>query len=118
MVTYTPPQLQGSGSLGENIDSGVTKTLTFTNNVITTNYFTLETTPNPSGFYINDSSPQNINGSWVISYSRLSEFISSSYIDSVVMPSGNSSLTFTPSNNVIGSTYYLKGTGNLTLTVS
>jgi len=117
MATYTPSQLQGSGSLGENINSGVTKTFAFNNNAPATNYFTFETIPNADGFYTG-SSPRNIDGSWIVSSSMLPGFISSSYIASVVVPPGNSSLTFTPSNNVIGATYYLKGTGNMTLTIS
>ena len=118
MATYTPLQLQGSGSLGENINSSVTKTFTFANAASATNYFTLETIPNPSGFYVSGSTPRNVDGSWVVSSSILLGFITSSYIASVVVPPGNSSLTFTPSNNVVGTTYYLKGTGDLTLTIS
>jgi len=118
MATYTPSQLQGLGSLGENINSGVTKTFTFNNNAPTTNYFTLETIPNASGFYVSGSTPRNIEGSWIVSASMLPGFITSSYVASVVVPPGNSSLTFTPTNNVVGATYYLKGTGNLTLTIS
>ncbi len=122
MATYTPSQLYGSGSLGENISSGSTKTFIFANDAIATNYFTLETIPNSSGLYIISGSsgitPRNVEGSWVISSSMQPGFITSSYIASVVVPPGSSSLTFTPSNNVTGSTYYLKGTGNVTLTIS
>lgn len=118
MATYTPSQLQGSGSLGENINSGVTKTFAFVNAAPATNYFTLETIPNYDGLYVSGSTPRNVDGSWIISSSMLPGFISSSYIASVVVPPGSSSLTFTPSNNVVGTTYYLKGTGDLTLTIS
>ena len=118
MASYTPSQLQGSGSLGENINSGVTKTFAFVNNAPATNYFTLETIPGPDGFYVSGSAPRNVVGSWVVSSSMLPGFVSSSYIASVVVPPGNSSVTFTPSNNVVGTTYYLKGTGNMTLTIS
>ena len=57
MATYTPSQLSGTGSIGENL-SGL-KTFTFTNAGPTTNYFTLETIPNPSGFYVSGSTPLN-----------------------------------------------------------
>jgi len=118
MATYTPSQLYGSGSLGENINSGVTKTFAFTNTGSATNYFTLETISNSSGFYVSGSTPLNINGSWVVSASMLPGFITSSYIASVVVPPGSSALTFTPTINVVGTTYYLKGTGDLTLTIT
>ena len=45
-------------------------------------------------------------------------FVSSSYVASVVVQPGSSSLTFTPVVPVTGSTYYLRGTGNYTLTIS
>ena len=113
MATYTPSQLYGSGSIGENL-SGL-KTFTFTN-VGVSSYFTLETIPNNSGFYVSGSTPRNVDGSWVVSSSM--GFISSSYIASVVVPPGVSSLTFTPAASVTGTTYYLKGTGNYTLVIS
>jgi hypothetical protein len=118
MATYTPSQLSGTGSLGENISSGSIKTFAFTNTNPSTVYFTLETIPNPNGFYISGSTPLNVSGSWVVSASMRPGFITSSYIASVVVPPGSSALTFTPAISVVGTTYYLKGTGNLTLVIS
>jgi hypothetical protein len=114
MATYTALQLRGSGSLGENL-SGL-KTFTFTNSGSTNNYFTIETIPNPSGFYVSGSSPKNTEGTWVVSASM--GFVSSSYIASIVVPVGVSSLQFTPSSSVTGTSYYLKGTGNFSLTIA
>ena len=114
MATYTAAQLYGSGSIGENL-SGL-KTFTFTNLGNTDNYFTIETIPNPSGFYVSGSSPKNTEGSWVVSASM--GFVSSSYVASVVVPVGISSLRFTPTSAVTGTTYYLKGTGNFSLTIA
>jgi hypothetical protein len=45
-------------------------------------------------------------------------FVSSPYIASVVVQPGISTLTFTPASAVTGSTYYLRGTGNYSLTIS
>jgi len=114
MATYTAAQLSGTGSIGEDF-SGL-KTFTFTNLGNTTNYFTIETIPNSSGFYVSGSSPRNTEGTWVVSASM--GFVSSSYIASVVVPVGVSSLTFNPTSAVVGTTYYLKGTGNLSLTIA
>ena len=111
MATYTPSQLNGTGSIGENL-SGL-KTFTFTN-PSASSYFTLETIPNATGSYV--SAPTNTLGTWVVSASM--GFVSSSYVASVVVQPGVSSLTFTPTSAVTGATYYLRGTGEYTLVIS
>jgi hypothetical protein len=113
MATYTAGQLSGTGSIGENL-SGL-KTFVFANSGSTDNYFTLETVRNPNGFYDTGSATNTI-GTWVVSSSM--GFVSSSYIASVVVPVGVSSLRFTPAASVTGTTYRLMGTGNFTLTIS
>jgi hypothetical protein len=118
MATYTPSQLKGTGSIGENISSGVTKTFTFANPSSST-YFVLETVRTSSGFY-DSNSPQNFSGSYTISSSlELGTLVSSSYITGFVVPGNCSSFfTFTPANNVTGTTYYMLGGGEFTLTIS
>jgi hypothetical protein len=111
MATYTPSQLNGTGSIGENL-SGL-KTFTFTN-PSASSYFTLETIPNVTGSYV--SAPTNTLGTWVVSTSM--GFVSSSYVASVVVQPGVSSLTFTPTSAVTGNTDYLRGTGEYTLVIS
>lgn len=112
MATYTAIQLYGSGTLGENLSG--TKTFTFANSGSSA-YFTLETVRQPNGFYTG-STPTNTVGTWTVSASM--GFVSSSYIASVVVPPGLSALTFAPALSVTGSTYYLRGTGNFSLTIS
>jgi len=112
MATYTAAQLYGSGTLGEDLSG--TKTFTFTNPSGSA-YFTLETVRQPNGFYTG-STPTNAVGTWVVSASM--SFVSSSYIASVVVPPGSSALTFAPASAVTGTTYYLRGTGNFSLTIS
>jgi hypothetical protein len=112
MATYTAAQLYGSGTLGEDLSG--TKTFTFTNPSGSA-YFTLETVREPNGFYTG-STPTNAVGTWVVSVSM--GFVSSSYIASVVVPPGSSALTFAPASAVTGTTYYLRGTGNFSLTIS
>ena len=111
MATYTPSQLNGTGSIGENL-SGL-KIFAFTN-PSASSYFTLETIPNATGSYA--GAPTNAIGSWVVSASM--GFVSSSYVASVVVQPGSSSLNFTPATNVTGSTYRLRGTGEYTLVIS
>jgi len=112
MATYTAAQLYGTGSLGENL-SGL-KTFTFTN-PSRSSYFVLETVRNNIGQY-SSTSPTCALGSWVVSSSM--GFVSSSYIASVVVRPGVSSLTFTPSSSVSGTSYYLRGTGAYSLTIA
>ena len=112
MATYTATQLYGTGSIGEDL-SGL-KTFAFTN-PSSSAYFTLETVRELNGFYTG-STPTNASGSWVVSASM--GFVSSSYIASVVVQPGSSALTFTPAASVTGTTYYLRGTGNYSLTIS
>jgi hypothetical protein len=111
MATYTPTQLYGTGSIGENL-SGL-KTFTFTN-PSSSAYFTLETIPNVTGSFT--GAPTNALGTWVVSASM--GFVSSSYVASVVVQPGTSVLTFTPASSVTGTTYRLKGTGNYTLAIT
>jgi hypothetical protein len=111
MATYTASQLNGVGSVGENL-SGL-KTFTFTN-PSSSAYFTLETVPNATGSYA--GSPTNTLGTWAVSASM--GFVSSSYVASVVVQPGSSVLTFTPTLAVTGTTYRLRGTGEYSLTIS
>ena len=111
MATYTAAQLYGTGSIGENL-SGL-KTFTFTN-PNDSSYFTLETIPNATGSY--NGAPTNALGTWVVSASM--GFVSSSYVASIVVQPGSSTFTFTPAASITGTTYYLRGTGNYSLTIS
>ena len=111
MATYTAAQLYGTGSVGENL-SGL-KTFTFTN-PSSSAYFTLETIANSTGSYA--GSPTNALGTWAVSASM--GFVSSSYVASIVVQPGSSAFTFTPASAVTGTTYYLRGTGAYSLTIS
>jgi len=112
MASYTSTQLYGTGSIGENL-SGL-KTFLFTNPDAGSAYFTLETIPNATGSFA--GAPTNALGTWVVSQSM--GFVSSSYVASVVVQPGVSSLNFTPASSVTGTTYRLRGTGNYSLTIS
>jgi hypothetical protein len=116
MATYTYQQLYGSGSLSSNLTAATTYTFAFTNPSESA-YFTMETIPTSNGFY-NSNSPKNTIGSYVVSASIPQSLITSSYIASIVVPGGNSSFQFTPTNNITGTTLYLRGTGMYSLTVT
>jgi len=111
MATYTAAQLYGTGSIGEDLSGE--ETFTFTN-PSGSSYFTLETIPNATGSYA--GAPTNTLGTWVVPQSM--GFVSSSYVASVVVQPGSSSLTFTPAASITGTTYRLRGTGNYSLTIA
>ena len=114
MAVYTYTQLYGSGSLSQNLTAATTYKFEFIN-PSGSSYFALETVRNDNGFY-NSASPNNINGALIVSSSM--NFVTSSYIAGFEVPEGTSAFEFTPTNNVTGTTLYLRGTGmfNLTLT--
>ena len=114
MATYTPSQLNGSGSIGENLSG--TKTFAFTN-PSASSYFTLEANRTPDGFY-NSGSVVVSSGSFSISSSMLPGFVTSSNVFSLAIPPGSSSFTFAPVGTITGTSYRLRGEGQITLTIS
>ena len=112
MASYTHTQLYGSGFIGENLVG--LKLFTFTN-PSGSSYFTMETIVTSTGFY-EATSPKNFIGTYVVSQSMGQ--VTSSYISSVVVQPGVSSFTFTPATSVVGTTYYLRGTGAYSLVIS
>ena len=113
MATYTAAQLYGTGTLGENLTSGVTYTFAFTSSG-DSSYFVLETVRNSNGTFVNQ--PTCSDGTWGVSL--VPGFVQSPYIAAAVVPPGTSSVTFVPTNNVTGTDYYLRGTGQFSLDIS
>lgn len=114
MATYPFPSLYGTGSSGENIPSGSTKTFTFSNPSASA-YFVMETNRNSQGFY-NSGSAINFSGN--IKASASMGLVTSSYSVGIVVQPGDTKMTFTPNVNVTGSTYRLRGTGMYSLVIS
>jgi hypothetical protein len=114
MATYTYTQLYGTGSAGENISSGVTKTFTFSN-PSSSAYFIMETVRNGDGFY-NSGSSNNFSGSLFASSSM--GLVTSPYSVGIVVQPGVNKMRFTPSLNVTGTNYRLRGTGMYSLVIS
>ena len=112
MASYTAAQLAGTGSLGENL-SGL-KTFAFTN-PSGSSYFTMETLVGSGSLY-SAATPTNFAGTYNASASM--GLVTSPYIASIVVPSGTSAFTFTPTSAVTGTTYRLKGTGAYSLVIS
>jgi hypothetical protein len=104
MATYTYTQMYGPGITGENFSGSTLFTFT---NPSGSSYFTIETQTTTS-FY-NASTPKNCAGTWDAASTM--GLITSSYIASVIVPQGTSSVTFRPNISVTGSTYKFRGTG-------
>ncbi len=99
MATYTAQQLNGAGTPTE-VLSGQ-KTFTLTNPLNGSAYFTVETVRNATGSYANK--PTNALGTYATFVGiDIDTLITSSYISSVVVPSGNSSYKFTPPTIISG----------------
>ena len=113
MATYTTAQLYGAGILGENLTSGSTYTFAFTNPG-DSSYFTLETVRDNNGTFTNK--PACAAGTWTATSNP--GLIQSPFITSVVVPPGDTSITFVPSANITGTNYFLRGTGRFSLTIS
>jgi len=112
MASYTPQQLYGNGTIGENLSGS--KLFLFLNSYYSS-YFTMETNRDNIGFY-NTSSFTNFSGSYSATQSM--GLVTSSYIASVVVNPGTSSFLFTPNYRVVsGSNYRLMGTGGYTLDI-
>jgi hypothetical protein len=115
MATYTAQQLNGAGTPTEVLTGQ--KTFTLTNPLSSSAYFTVETVRNATGSYANK--PTNALGTYATFVGIDSDtLITSSYISSVVVPSGDSSYKFTPTATVAISSSMLRATGGVTLVIS
>ena len=115
MASYTAEQLNGAGTPTEALSG--TKTFTLSNPLSSSAYFTVETVRNATGSYAAEATNAlGVYGSFI----NINEdtLITSSYISSVVVPSGASSYQFTPTSNVAVSSSMLRATGGVTLTIS
>tara|TARA_Y100000361_G_C10968636_1_gene242719 strand:- start:115 stop:462 length:348 start_codon:yes stop_codon:yes gene_type:complete len=115
MASYTAVQLNGAGTPTEALSGA--KTFTITNTLSGSAYFTVETVRNYSGSYAGQAT--NALGTYA-SFTSIdaNTLVTSSYISSVVVPSGVSSYQFTPTSTVAASSSMLRGTGGISLVIS
>ena len=109
MANYNVSVTQSIVTQSANISASQVTTYTISNPLIGSSYFTLETERNNDGFY-DSTSPKNTSGSFSLGTGLLG-LVQSDYIASVVVEPGGGVLTFTPANDITGSTLYLRGTG-------
>ena len=116
MASYTAKQLKGEGTPTEALSGQ--KTFTLTSTLSGSAYFTVETVKNATGSYTDQ--PTNALGTYATFVGiDIDTLITSSFISSVVVPSGAvSSYKFTPTANVAISSSMLRATGGITLTIS
>ena len=116
MASYTANQLYGSGTPTEALIGN--KTFTLTNPSSGSAYFTIETVRDENGYY-NALSSTNSLGVYS-NFVSINEdtLVTSSYISSVVVPSGESSFQFNSTVDVVISGSNLRATGGISLIVS
>jgi len=115
MASYTAKQLKGEGTPTEALSGQ--KTFTLTSTLSGSAYFTVETVKNATGSYTDQ--PTNALGTYATFVGiDVDTLITSSYISSVVVPSGVSSYKFTPTATVAISSSMLRATGGITLVIS
>lgn len=116
MASYTADQLKDSGVPTEALVGN--KTFTLTNPSSGSAYFTIETIRNNDGFY-DSTSATNALGVYS-NFTSINEdtLITSSYIASVVVPSGGGSFQFNSTVNVAESGSFLRATGGISLIIS
>ena len=115
MATYTAGQLKGAGTPTEEISAAQSFVLTNPNKGSA--YFTMETVRNANGYY-DSTSPTNAAADYE-SFSGIEPktLITSSYIFSVVVPSGGGQFIFTPDTTIAISSSMLRATGDVTLSI-
>jgi hypothetical protein len=110
MANYNVSITQSIEAQPANISASQETTFTIANPLSASSYFTLETARNNNGFY-DSTSPKNTSGSFSLGTGLLN-IIQSDYITSVIVAPGGGTLTFTPANDITGSTLYLRGIGS------
>ena len=116
MASYTANQLSGDGTPTEALVGN--KTFTLTNPSSGSAYFTIETVRNSDGFY-DSTSATNALGVYSNFVSiDVDTLVTSSYIASVVVPSGESSFQFNSTVDIPVSGSFLRATGNISLVIS
>jgi len=115
MASYSAEILSGAGAPTEELSGA--KTFSLSNPLSSSAYFTIETIRKNDGFY-SGSSTNTIGTYGSFTGIDADTFVTSSYIASVVVPSGASSFQFTPTTTVAISSSYLRSTGGVSLIIT
>lgn len=115
MASYSAEILSGAGAPTEELSGA--KTFSLSNPLSSSAYFTIETIRKNDGFYSGSST--NALGTYgSFTGIDIDTLVTSSYIASVVVPSGNSSFQFTPTTTVAISSSFLRTTGGISLIIT
>lgn len=109
MATLNVSVTQSNLLLTSAVSAGTTLDFVIDNPLSSTSYFTLETIPDNNGIY-DLSAPKNTSGSFTLDTGQFG-LIQSDYIASVVVPSGSTTLTFVPEDDIPANTLNLRGVG-------
>jgi hypothetical protein len=109
MATVNVSVTQSNATITSTVSAGTTLDFVVDNPLSTTSYFTLETVPNNAGLY-DSNAPTNTSGSFTLDADQFG-LIQSDYIAAVVVPPGNTTLTFVPADDIPANTLRLRGVG-------
>jgi hypothetical protein len=109
MATLNVSVTQSNLLLTSAVSAGTTLDFVIDNPLSSTSYFTLETVPNNQGLYETHIS-KSTSGSFTLDTGQFG-LIQSDYIASVVVPSGSTTLTFVPEDDIPANTLNLRGVG-------
>ena len=117
---FPSSELQGSGSLVSTqivkFDANVPYVFRLPSNYSGSTYFTLETVRNTNQIY-DSSSAKNFSTPIIFPIYETVDMVKSDYIASFVLGTGDNRFVLYPIADILGNTVYLRGTGNVDLTI-
>jgi hypothetical protein len=118
--TFPSSILQGSGSLASTqivkFDANVPYVFRLPSNYSGSTYFVLETIRNINQVY-DSASPKTFQTPIIFPIYETVDMIKSDYITSFVLGTGDNRFVLYPIADILGNTVYLRGTGDVALTV-
>jgi hypothetical protein len=118
--TYTSAELQGPGSLASieisEFEANVPYVFHLPSDYSGSVYFTLETARNTIQVY-DSTSPKTFSTPIIFPIYQTVDMVKSDYIASFVLAHGDNRFVLYPTTNIPGNTVYLRGTGDVVLTV-
>jgi hypothetical protein len=98
---------QNDTLLSTNVSANTQLTMSVTNPIPYSSYFSLETIPNNDGFYTIDA-PKNLSGSFILDSNTIG-LVKDDYKMSAIIKPGVTDIVYTPAINIIGSTLRVRG---------
>jgi len=109
MATINVSVTQSNMLLTSTVSAGTTLDFVIDNPLSSPSYFVLETIPDNNGIY-DSNAPTNTSGSFTLDTGQ-SQLIQGKYVTGVIAPSGSTTLSFVPADDIPANTLRLRGVG-------